>query len=223
MKIHNRRCTAGVTATALISAALLLGGCGGSSAPSSGGTAAQESHGSAVVSSAGGVVAAGAAGHSNSSAASKQQTDVPSRKDPVTSGGTTVQHSPPSRDSLEGQDGEPRGQNPCDLVTRGEANAIFGGAIVSKTEAPLGPTCILKLQGKRPMVTLTVERLSIAKLGSQFKGAERLAIADHQGLCGKLGRPMLFVSIGGGQVLNVTAPCAAAKALAAKAIGRIEG
>jgi hypothetical protein len=224
MRIYGFRNRVGLSAIALVSGALLLGGCGGSSPTSPTGTAAQAPHGSEIASSSGGVVAAGVAGHSNATSGSSRPTGVPAaHKDPIATGGNVVQHSPPSREkSLEGKSGEAPVQDPCELLTRSEVSAAVGDPIVSRTVAPLGPTCIFKLRGKRPAVTLTVERMSISKLGSQFKGAQKLAIADHQGLCGKLGRQTLFVSVGNGEVLNITAPCAAAKALATRAIGRVE-
>jgi hypothetical protein len=54
-----------------------------------------------------------------------------------------------------------------------------------------------------------------------MKNRTRVAVAGRQAYCGTLGTPMLFVSLTGGRVLNVTAPCSIAQALAAKALSRL--
>ena len=49
-----------------------------------------------------------------------------------------------------------------------------------------------------------------------MRKVQHLAISGHNAYCGMLGRPMLDVPLAGGKILNVTAPCGIAQALAAK-------
>jgi hypothetical protein len=113
-------------------------------------------------------------------------------------------------------------QNPCTLVSRPEAQALTGGAIVGRTEAPLGPTCIYKLRGgQTPMITLAVESLGLRDVVHKLARVRRVTVDGRRGFCGRLGTQMLFVELAGGQVLNVTAPCPLAQRFAASALGHI--
>jgi hypothetical protein len=115
----------------------------------------------------------------------------------------------------------PKGPNPCVLVTGAEAQAIVGAPIVAETEAPLGPTCIFKVRGQPQTITLTVESLSVLNQVREMRKPRQVTVGGHSAYCGKLGQPMLDVSLTAGRILNVTAPCAIAEALAAKALPRI--
>jgi hypothetical protein len=115
----------------------------------------------------------------------------------------------------------PKGPNPCVLITGAEAEAILGAPIVATKEAPLGPTCIFKVKGQQQTVTLAVESLSVSTQVRQMQKLRRLTVAGRAAYCGTLGRPMLDIVLSGGKILNVTAPCAVAEALAAKALSRI--
>jgi hypothetical protein len=75
--------------------------------------------------------------------------------------------------------------------------------------------------GQRPIITLTVERSTLGATANRLKSSQRTAIRGHVAFCGTLGRPMLFVPVGGGRILNVTAPCTTAKAFAATALTRL--
>jgi hypothetical protein len=114
-----------------------------------------------------------------------------------------------------------RATNPCRLVSVAQAQSITGG-VVSSTEAPLGPTCIYKAVGTgKSDITLAVESLRLADATQQMHQRQALNIRGHLGYCGTLGRPMLFVSVGSGKVLNITAPCSIASRLADLALGRL--
>jgi hypothetical protein len=115
----------------------------------------------------------------------------------------------------------PKGPNPCVLVSRMEAEAAVGSSITKITEAPLGPTCILQVQGQKQSITVAVEPAAGADQIHQMRKVRHLAISGHNAYCGLLGRPMLNVPLGNGKVLNVTASCGIAQALAAKALPRI--
>ena len=115
----------------------------------------------------------------------------------------------------------PKGPNPCVFVSAAAAQAIIGTPIAGETEAPLGPTCVFKLRGQRQTITIAVET---QRLGTQVRYMHRrrhLVLGGHRAYCGILGRSMLDVSLSGGRILNVTAPCSVAEALAARALRHI--
>jgi hypothetical protein len=112
----------------------------------------------------------------------------------------------------------PSARRPCSLVTRTQARAIIGAAILEPLEAPQGPTCIYQTPTGKPYITLTVQRASYARLQEQVRRRHSIAVADRRGVCGSYGRPMLYVPVGGGRVLSVAAPCAIASRFAARAI-----
>lgn len=114
--------------------------------------------------------------------------------------------------------------DPCTLVTVSEAESITGGTIANPVEAPQGPTCIYKLSGSKSWITLSVEsRTDIAKLTGLMKNAQKFSVGTDSGTCGQLDTDNLFLSLTGGRVLHVTAPCAIAEKIATTAVGRLGG
>jgi hypothetical protein len=114
-------------------------------------------------------------------------------------------------------------QNPCTFVTRAEAAAALHSQLVRELEAPLGPTCVLELKGMKQSVTLALQTLDVQRHIAQMKQKPvRLTIAGHTAYCGTLGTSLLYVPLAAGRALQVSAPCGAAQALAAKAIPRIK-
>jgi hypothetical protein len=111
--------------------------------------------------------------------------------------------------------------NPCTLVSGSEAQAIVGASLRASKEAPLGPTCVFNFKGSHPVITLAIESLSFQKTVRHMKKSTRLAVAGLEADCGNLGEQMLFVSLSGGRVLNVTAPCPIARAFAVKALSHL--
>ncbi len=195
-------------AVAFSTAGLALAGCGGSSSSKSAATAPAGSAPAAAQTPAG---TARGSGHGQA--------------DTAQTGKAVIAGQPVQRARSRGGDEPlpiaPRGPNPCMLVSRTQAQAILGAPIQSVTEAPLGPTCIFKLQGQEQTVTLAVERMNIASQVHVMKKVQRSTVGGHAAYCGTLGRPMLYLSLSRGRVLNVTAPCGIAQALAAKALPRI--
>jgi hypothetical protein len=121
-----------------------------------------------------------------------------------------------------GQDSAP-GQNPCTFVTRSEAEAILHAQLLRQIEAPQGPTCILEVKGQKQSITLAVQAINLPRYIAQMKTKPtQLVIGGNTAYCGRLGTSLLLVELGGGRVLQVVAPCAAAEALAAKALPRIK-
>lgn len=112
-------------------------------------------------------------------------------------------------------------QDPCSWVSAAEAAAILHAPTVREIEGSLGPTCLLELKNRKS-VTLTVESVHLQRELAQMKHKPaRLSVAGHTAYCGVLGTPLLFVELGKAQVLQVSAPCSVAKALAATALPRI--
>jgi hypothetical protein len=208
------------SAAAFATGGLLLAACGGSSSSSSSPSAStptQQAHSTAVAQQ----TAAGSATHSGSGGSSKAASGKRSAQADAGAGGRTGQSTGARGPTHVSSLPVPKGPNPCVLVTGAEAEAILGAPIAAKTEAPLGPTCILKVKGQQQTVTLAVESLSVSNEVRQMHKPRRLTVAGHAAYCGTLGRPMLDVSLSGSKILNVTAPCTVAEALAAKALGRI--
>jgi hypothetical protein len=115
----------------------------------------------------------------------------------------------------------PKGPNPCVFVSGSEAQAIIGTPIVGQTEAPLGPTCVFRLQGQRQTITIAVETERLSAQVRYMHKRRRLMLGGHRAYCGVLGRPMLDVALGPGRILNVAAPCRVAEALASRALRHI--
>ncbi len=208
-------------ALALAGGSLVLAGCGGSSVSSS--SAAKQASVStasqtAAPATTGSSTAAGAGAHAgkrggHASSARASNTSVTS---------TTAKRSSTAARHHGGSAGPnlavPHGPNPCELVTPSQARAILGTPNVTETEAPLGPTCILIVKGRSRPITIAVEAVALAKLSRQMRQRHPVTVDGRAGDCGVLGQPMLDVSIAATKILNVTAPCTEAEALAAKAV-----
>jgi hypothetical protein len=113
-------------------------------------------------------------------------------------------------------------QNPCTLVTASEAGTLLGAKVQRETEEPLGPTCVLRVKGQKQSITFALEKVNVAAQIRKMKPKpSQSAINGHAAYCGKLGAPLLYLELSPGKALEVTAPCAAARALAARALPRI--
>jgi hypothetical protein len=126
--------------------------------------------------------------------------------------------------ALSSDDGRPVGSqaiNPCTLITRPEARALSGGAIVGSFEAPLGPTCVFRLAHSKAELTLNIQTSTFAGLTRQLRARRRLTIRGHQAYCGRLGAQLLIVRLPADRLLQVTAPCVMAQKLAAVALRRL--
>lgn len=216
-------------------AALALAGCGGSSPNNAASTssspavaqaqssAAQTSGGvgatSASASSRGGATASGGAkgsgrGRSHATSGSKQQlraVDVISKPGPHKARGGADEPEMPAI----------KAPNPCRLVRQSEAALILGGSVV-QTEAPLGPTCIMKVDSHKQVVTVSVEAVSVKSQVKNMRHVETATVGGHQTYCGKLGQPQLYLSLSGGKAIAVSAPCSVARALAATALSHLK-
>jgi hypothetical protein len=114
--------------------------------------------------------------------------------------------------------------DPCTVLTLSEVQTMIGGTITSPVEAPQGPTCIYKSTGAKAWITLSVERRTdYAKVAGWMKHGQKLTVGTHSGDCGQLGNDNLFLPLGNGRVVHVTAPCAIAKEIAATVVSRLGG
>jgi hypothetical protein len=142
--------------------------------------------------------------------------------DKVTTGHQVIEHPRGKNEPRTGENtSAPKAPDPCVLVSRAQAQAIIASPISGETEAPLGPTCIFTLKGQKQSITLTVEQMNVSSQVRLMGHLQRSIVGGHVAYCGTLGRPMLYLALGGTKVLNVTAPCAIADALAAKALPHI--
>ncbi len=112
----------------------------------------------------------------------------------------------------------PKPLNPCTLVSVSQANAITGGAVLGRVEAPLGPTCIYHLGNAKSDVTVAIESMSFSQVAHQMRRRNSVVVNGRRGFCGSLGTQMLFLPLPGGRILNVTAPCPQAQRFAAAAL-----
>jgi hypothetical protein len=112
--------------------------------------------------------------------------------------------------------------NPCGYVTAAEAASILHVGSVTKKEAPLGPTCVMSAPALKRTPTLAVETLDVSREVSHMKAETTTTIDGHRAYCGTLGTVILLVPVTKYSVLDINAPCAEAKALAAAALPRIE-
>jgi hypothetical protein len=100
---------------------------------------------------------------------------------------------------------------------------LLHAEVQRETEAPLGPSCILQIKGEKQSITFALEKVRVASQIRKMKQKpSRLTIDGHAAYCGRLGAPLLYVKLSRRRALQVTAPCAAARALAARALPRIK-
>jgi hypothetical protein len=117
----------------------------------------------------------------------------------------------------------PHTPNPCLLVTAPEAATILKAKSVKSTEAPLGPTCILSATAPKENVTLSIQVIDLTREVHEMKHMTQTTISGHKAYCGVLGTSVLLVPVLHQEVLDISAPCTQAEALAAKALTRVAG
>ena len=91
-------------------------------------------------------------------------------------------------------------------------------------EAPQGPTCIYRDRSGKAFVTLAVQQGEFSSRAAR----RRPPASGHGGrpvpaYCGVHGAPMLYVPLGQGRMLSVTAQCELAKSFARSAVQRLDG
>ncbi len=238
------RKSAASAATGLLTvaaAALALAGCGGSSpqqasvASSSGSAAAPAASAQASAGQSSSSVITGTSGSKSKSSGTSGSAAAGSGAGKGSSQAKTGAKtqlravdvvSKPSSHKARGGPDEPEmpaitAPNPCRLVSRTEASTILGATVV-QTEAPLGPTCIMKVGQQKQVVTLAVEAVSVKTQLKNMHEVETATVGGHQTYCGKLGSPQLYLRLSGGKAIAVSAPCAAARALAATALSHLK-
>jgi hypothetical protein len=196
------------TAAALSAALLALAGCGGSSNHAGTTATTQSTPATSTATTAPSKTATGPG-------------KTPPAKTAPAHARTTTEATGGAKTGGVAPGGVPPVAHPCSLVTAAEAQAAAHAQLLSKTEAPLGPTCIFRFRGGPGIVTLTVEAAPLAKLSAHLRSPMPIHIGSYSGLCGTLGRPMLFLALSRSRTLNVTTACPLAGALAAKAIARL--
>lgn len=114
------------------------------------------------------------------------------------------------------------GENdPCELVSRAQAEAVLGRAIAPPQEAPLGPTCIYQPLGAKSFVTVAFAGIDLAQVRDEVHHLTRVNVDGHTGYCGVYGQPTTFVPVASGKLLSVTAPCGIGRLFAARALLRL--
>jgi hypothetical protein len=230
-------------------AALALAGCGGSSTHNNASSSASAANGSApsasVEASAGqssSTVIAGTSGSKSKSSAAASGGSASGGSGAGGSKSTGASNgksgaktqlravdvvSKPGPHKARGGPDEPqvpqiKAPNPCRLVSVHEVSSILGGVSVQQTEAPLGPTCIMKVDSQKQVITLAVEAVSVKTQVKNMHEVQTAVVGGHQTYCGKLGSSQFYLSLGGGKAIAVTAPCPVARALAATALSHLK-
>lgn len=154
------------------------------------------------------------------SANAGQQSEVAKQPSVTRHAGVQKSHATPAQADNDGAPAIHK-LNPCTLVSLAQAKAITGGAVTASVEAPLGPTCVYHVAHQRADITVDVEVSSHAQPAHAMSKRQNLTIRGHQAYCGRLGSEMLFVTLPGGNLLHVLAPCPVAQQFAAAALGRL--
>jgi hypothetical protein len=111
--------------------------------------------------------------------------------------------------------------NPCAYVKRAQVATALRVGSVSAREAPLGPTCVFTARGRTKTATLSVQVGTLPSELRRMRRATSTRVGGHPAYCGTLGQPLLLVKLSRYYVLNVAAPCDAARAVARAALHRI--
>ena len=212
-------------AVAVGAASIALVGCGGSSSSDSSaqaGAPASHPQKTAVSSNLDTGVAQGSTSESSgSSSGSGHATASSHAKAGQVSKGHHVQRATINPATNDDHNPAITLPNPCKLVSLSEAKTLTDGAISGTSEAPLGPTCVYKLQGSKAAITMSVESSSLSQVTKHMAKRHEVTVKGRRGFCGKLGTQMLYVPAPGGQVLHITASCGLGQQFAALALGRL--
>jgi len=120
---------------------------------------------------------------------------------------------------VEDQSAKPQRKfTPCNLVTKAQARAILGTALLDPVEAVQGPTCIYRGERGGAFVGLAVQSASFDRLRRQVRGERVLDVAGRDAICGTHGQPTLYARLSADRVLSVTAPCSVAAKFALTAV-----
>jgi hypothetical protein len=126
---------------------------------------------------------------------------------------------PGYQDLVEGQSSKPLERfTPCNLVTARSARAIVGAPIAAPFEAPMGPTCIYRTKDGDRLIGLAVQRTDFRAIKPAVRDRRPIVVGGRHAICGVHGQPTLYVPLGGGRVLSVTAPCGLARDFAHEAL-----
>ena len=141
---------------------------------------------------------------------------------PLNEGSEQPAGEPGYQELVERQTTAPESRfTPCNLVTSAQARAILGVPVKDPVEAPQGPTCIYQAESGKSFVTLAVQSASLDGLKRQMRGRRAVDVDSRPAYCGTHGQPTLYVSLGGGNVLSIAAPCSIARRFAAKAVASL--
>jgi hypothetical protein len=110
---------------------------------------------------------------------------------------------------------------PCTLVSRGQAGAIAGEAMLKPVQAPQGPTCIYRYQSGKSPITLAVQAGDLSDLSRAMHARTPVKVAGRTGVCGIRDQSVLYLDVPNAGVLTVTGPCAVAKRFAARALSHL--
>ena len=148
-----------ISLSVALAVAFALGGCGSGSGSGSGSGGGVGVHGesSYIVPSSDPI-----------SSSERSGAAIPEWPGPNSNSGSPAQHGAGLKnDEVSATGAAP--ENPCRLVTRGEAAAILGEPVQTEV-GPQGPACIYQPSGSQPQMTVVVERTDLAGLATRLPG-----------------------------------------------------
>jgi hypothetical protein len=146
------------------------------------------------------------------------------RHSPVKPGARATEHGRLSDNPNEAGRGSVRALgsvDPCRYLSSRQAASALGVASVSAREAPLGPTCVFTPRSTRTKVTLSVQVIQLKRELQRMRHESSTRVAGHLAYCGTLGQALLLMPLSRYYVLEITAGCRAAKAMARAALPRL--
>jgi hypothetical protein len=134
-------------------------------------------------------------------------------------GGNTVNDDHPAQKASKADAGSvpSAAANPC-VVTQAQASAFTGKNVAAPKVAPLGPTCLYAVPGRKTEITLAVQMAAFSKLRPHIQNLSKFRIDGRTAYCGVYGTPITYVPLGQGRLLSISAPCGVGRKFAAAAL-----
>ena len=135
-------------------------------------------------------------------------------------GGDEANDDNPGGADIGAKQAKPGTLNPCELVTRQQAEAILAQPVSAPQYAPLGPTCIYQPRKSKNFITISLAPGGAGDIGHLQKRTVVKA-AGHTAYCGVYGQELVLVPISHGHTLSVSAPCTVGTKLASAALAKL--
>ena len=118
--------------------------------------------------------------------------------------------------------GAQKPQNPCSLISRAQLTRAAHARVLKLTDAPLGPTCIVRFKGWKQDLTIALQTSNVKQQVKLLEKRKSYKIAKHKAYCGKLGGVTFIVQLNANRSLVIDGPCATAERIALKAVPHVK-